>query len=616
MRKLSLVLIVLFLVVAKIEAATVYASAYGYNTTNATAALQAAINSGNTTIIVDVQAADWNVGPIVIDTKNPLTIIFNPGVVVRALPGQFPNNTDCLLEIKNSQNIILKGYGANLFMNKTEYTSGEKRHAIAIQNSKKVTVSGFQINNSGGDGIFIGGDYSGSIKFSENITIIDCVCDGSKRSGITIADAKTVAVSHSEFRNSSGGISASGANIEPLSATDSIINISFTRCRFLNNQNAGMRAVLDNLNNSSKPTSVTFIRCYSSGNGDSEIRVTGSPVNGVNGFVNFNLCLMDNSQSIGAYFRKNTSDFSVGLIECVFRDVAQSVSNNVQPIVSEVTSYNTAVGRHGGINFSNVLITYNGNKPWFKAYNNAATSAGLGGVTGVVTVWNPMQNSIPDFGSNPDNVTVDDSLLVSWPAITLTTYSNDNITAESTTNRANFKIERTHNGNFTFPMCATYTLSGTAINGLDYSRIVGFQIMPALNPYFKDSTYGLIDGITEPAETIIYTINPSWMYTIGALPSSTLTIKANTKRESDDFTSLSDENEAVIYYNGQTQQIIIPPGDQKIKTIEVYSIGGSLILKSGNTESIDFSDYDTGIYIVVLYHENGAVVQRKKFFKN
>lgn len=276
-------------------------------------------------------------------------------------------------------------------MNKTEYITGEKRHAIAIQNSKKVTVSGFQINNSGGDGIFIGGDYSGTIKFSENITIIDCVCDGSKRNGITIADAKTIAVSHSEFRNAGGGVISAGASIEPLNATDSIVNIIFTRCRFLYNQNAGMRAALDNLNNSSKPTSVTFIRCYSSGNGDSEIRVTGSPGNGVNGFVNFNLCLIDNSQSIGAYFRKNTSDFSVGLIECVFRDIAQSVSNSVQPIVSEVTSYSTAVGRHGGINFSNVLITYNGNKPWFKAYNNTATSAGLGGVTGVVTVWNPMQ---------------------------------------------------------------------------------------------------------------------------------------------------------------------------------------------------------------------------------
>jgi hypothetical protein len=615
MKKLSTVLIGLLCLVSKMEAATVYASAYGYNTTNATAALQAAINSGNTTIIVDVQAADWNVGPIVIDTKNPLTIIFNPGVIVRALPGQFPNNSDCLFEIKNSQNIILKGYGASLFMNKTEYTTGEKRHAISIQNSKKVTVCGFQINNSGGDGIFVGADYSGTIKYSENVTIIDCVCDGSKRNGITIADAKTIAVSHSEFRNASGGTISAGANIEPANATDSIVNIIFTRCRFINNQNSGMQAKLDNLNNTSKDVSVTFIRSYSSGNGDSEIRVFGSPINGVGGFVNFNLCLMDNSQSTGAYFRKNTSDFSVGLIECVFRDIAQSSSNSVQPIISEVTSYSNSVGRHGGINFNNVLITYNGNKPWFKAYNNAATSPGLGGITGAVTVWNPMQNSIPDFGSNANNVTVDDSLLASWPAITLTTYSNDNITAESTTNRANFKIERTHNGNFTFPMCATYTLTGTATNGLDYSRIVGFQIMPALNPYFKDSTYGLIDGIVEPAETITYTINPSWMYSIGALPSSTLTIKANTKRESD-FESIDEEANNMVFYNMQSQQLMIMAGEEKIKALEVYSTTGSLILKSNCNEAIDFSDYKTGLYVAVFYNENGESIQRKKFVKN
>lgn len=615
MRKSALLIFALLLAVFKIEAATVYASAYGYNTNDATAALQAAINSGNSTVVVDIQAGDWNIGPIAIDAKNPLTVIFSPGVVIHALPGMFPNNTDCLFEIKNSQNIVLKGYGATLIMNKAEYITGDKRHAIAIQNSKNVTLSGFLISNSGGDGIYVGADYLNTTKFSEDITIIDCVADSSKRHGINIASAKTVAVLHSEFRNAAGGTLAGGANIEPTKAGDSICNISFTRCRFLYNQNAGMRVVLDKLKNTSKPVSVVFFRCYSSGNGDAEIYITGKPKNGVNGYVNFNACLMDSSQSIGAYFRKNASGFSTSFTDCVFRDVAQDASSNVQPIVSEVTSYTLKVGRHGGIDFGNMLITYNANKPWFKAYNNQPKSPGLGDVTGIVVIWNPVKSSNPDFGTNADNVTVFDSLLAVWPSLSVNTYSNDNVTAESTTNRANFKIERTKPGNISFPLCATYTLSGTAINGLDYSRIVGFQIMPATFAYLKDSTYGLFDGLTEGDETITYTINPSWMYTISTPAASTLIIKANTSRETD-FEMMDELTAIPVYYNLQSQQLVIPATEQKIKMVEVYSITGALILKTNYQEAIDFAEYKTGLYVAALYNESNEVIGRKKFVKN
>lgn len=611
MKKLLLTILVC-LSLFKMQAATVYASTYGYTTTDATAALQAAINSGNTPIIVDVQAADWNIGPISIDGKNPITIIFKPGVVVRALPGMFPNNTDCLFEIKNSQNVLITAYGASFIMNKSEYTSGEKRHAFAVQNCKKVTITGALIQDAGGDGIYIGADYNLSIKCSETITVTDVVTDNCKRQGITITDAKAVKIQHSEFRNSNGGASASGIKLQPITADDSLVNIGITRCRMLNNQNSAIEVDLQNLTNTSRPVSVTFFRCYSVGNTDVQVKVLGRENNGVSGNVTLNMCLIDSSNSGGIYVRKNHSEFALNLTECVLRNVAKDNSSGVYPITSEVTSYVNNVGRHGGIHFNNVLLTYNGNKPWFKALNNAGTSPGLGTISGFAVVWNPQQNSNPDFGANASNITVNDSLLAVWPTITVITFSNDNVAGEGNTNRANFKIERTHSNNLYFPMCATYAISGTAINGQDCNRLVGCQIMPTGEPYLKDSLYALADGITEPNETVIYSLHPSWMYVIGAVPSSTLNIKSNSKRDENVMFETTQSN---VFFNNDLQQIQFRNNDLQWGALQVYNMAGQQVLTHNYAPAVSLQLLEPGLYVIVVTDSNKNVLERTKVLK-
>ncbi|HQU99619.1 MAG: T9SS type A sorting domain-containing protein [Bacteroidia bacterium] len=608
------VLLILFCCISilKTHAATVYASTYGYTTTDATAALQAAINSGNTPIIVDVQAADWNIGPIKIDGKNPITIIFKPGVVVRALPGMFPNNTDCLFEIKNSQNVVITAYGASFIMNKSEYTSGEKRHAFAVQNSKKVTITGALLQDAGGDGIYIGADYNLSIKCSETITVTDVVTQNCLREGITITDAKAVKIQHCEFNNSNGATYASGIKLQPVTADDSLVNIGITRCRMINNQNHAIEVDLQNLTNTSRPVSVTFFRCYSVGNGAEQVKVLGRESNGVNGNVTLNMCLIDSSNAGGLYIRKNHNEFALNLTECVFRNVAKSAQSNVYPMVSEVTSYTNNVGRHGGVNFNNVLLTYNGNKPWFKSLDNAGTSPGLGSLSGFTVVWNPQQNSAPDFGANPSNITVNDSLLAVWPTITVITFSNDNVAGEGNTNRANFKIERTHSNNLYFPMCATYSISGTAINGQDCNRLVGCQIMPTGEPYLKDSLYAMADGITEPNETVIYTLDPSWMYVIGAVPSSTLNIKANSKR---DEGAIFETQESNVFYNNITQQLMFKNNDVIWHKLELFNMAGQQMLSNGFASTISLQDFNPGVYVVVLSDANQQIIERTKILK-
>ncbi|MCX7888041.1 MAG: hypothetical protein N3B01_12415, partial [Verrucomicrobiae bacterium] len=73
---------------------TVRAAAFGFNPTNATAALQAAVNSGARKVIVENMGAPWIVNKI--QLAGDQEIVFEKGVVVQALRGAFKGTGDSL----------------------------------------------------------------------------------------------------------------------------------------------------------------------------------------------------------------------------------------------------------------------------------------------------------------------------------------------------------------------------------------------------------------------------------------------------------------------------------------------------------------------------------------
>ena len=64
------------------------ASTYGWNSSNATTALQNAINTGQN-VWVPKEASDWYVNPIFITNHANQTIQFESGAAVTAMPGGF-----------------------------------------------------------------------------------------------------------------------------------------------------------------------------------------------------------------------------------------------------------------------------------------------------------------------------------------------------------------------------------------------------------------------------------------------------------------------------------------------------------------------------------------------
>src|SRR5690606_583909 len=123
------------------------------------------------TLVIRKHNSDWNIAPIIIKDVNHKTIIFEKGTVIKALEGKFNDIHSSLLSLINVRDITLIGNGATLIMNKKEYINGEWRHAINIRQGKNITIKGFVIRDSGGDGIYISGNGEGT--FSENIYIED-----------------------------------------------------------------------------------------------------------------------------------------------------------------------------------------------------------------------------------------------------------------------------------------------------------------------------------------------------------------------------------------------------------------------------------------------------------
>ena len=82
----------------------------GFDSVDATAALQAAIDTGSD-VWVPNMGTDWNITPIVLTQSNQ-TILFEEGVVVAAKQGAYLGLTDFMFRSQLKDNVRLEGYGA------------------------------------------------------------------------------------------------------------------------------------------------------------------------------------------------------------------------------------------------------------------------------------------------------------------------------------------------------------------------------------------------------------------------------------------------------------------------------------------------------------------------
>lgn len=381
----------------------VFASDFGFNSSDATSAFEAAINSGNSYVVIDKQSSDWIIRPTRFYDLRNMTIVFESGVVLRAKSGAFGDRSSELVHLTRARNVTIDGKGATFQMNKSEYSSGEQRHALSIDRCSDLTVRGITFRDSGGDGIIISGDSKGD--YSENITLENVRCLNNRRDGITIVSAQNVYIRNSEFSQSSGTKPEAGATIEADNPNERLVNINFTNCKFSGNDSSGLHVSGVRMNRSSRPISVTLKDCEFSNNTRSpasgvvrtEVYLSQGPHNDpVGGSIVFERVRFNGSTHQIIFSRNAHDAFNTTFKDCTANDVSRNGSRGV----IELQALNTETTL-GGFRFENFRMQYSRDVP-FMEINAPSSNMVVRDVQGDFRVDEPNDNPLKYSGGyNP-----------------------------------------------------------------------------------------------------------------------------------------------------------------------------------------------------------------------
>lgn len=242
---------------------------WGFNAEDSTEFLEAAINSKVPKLIIDKQPSPWILGKTLLLVSNQ-EIVFEEGVELLAKKGCFKGKTDCMLRLRNIQNVTLRGEGkgATVKMRKAdyhtaEYEKAEWRHCVSILSSQNLKILNLNMVESGGDGIYLGIATQNS--WPENIVIKDVVCDGNNRQGISVISGVNVLLENVKMINTKGTAPEAGIDFEPNRANEPIRNFVMRNCETRNNAGAGYEMYLPNMATAIGPLEITFENCVAVG---------------------------------------------------------------------------------------------------------------------------------------------------------------------------------------------------------------------------------------------------------------------------------------------------------------------------------------------------------------
>ncbi|WP_257305581.1 right-handed parallel beta-helix repeat-containing protein [Geothrix campi] len=326
---------------------------WGFDENDATRALQQAIDSKAKKVIVSNTGKPWIVGPITL--RGNLELFIEPGVVIIAKSGLFMGTNDCLFRAVRQSNIQIHGYGSILKMRKydyihTPYVKGEWRHALSFDGCNNIEVTGILIQDSGGDGIYLGGA-SLDRGYCESVLIKDVTSNNNLRQGISVVSVKNLQIVHCIFQNTNGTPPAAGIDFEPNKPTDFLYNCLISDCYFSTNQGFGVLAYLGRLSSSSPKISIELRRCHIESNFGPGVAIGGISDYGPNGLLNFIDCQIANSRGTGLLIMDKSDKGALFQFEnCRFENNGEHLSTS--PIIIKLSK--DSIIRHiGNIKFIN-----------------------------------------------------------------------------------------------------------------------------------------------------------------------------------------------------------------------------------------------------------------------
>jgi len=333
---------------------------WGFNATDATDAVQSAIDSGAATVVIPAMPGPWVVRPVKL--RGDLALLLGAGAVVVAKRGEFRAGGDSLFSAVMAENLTIRGYGATLRMwkedyQKPPYEQAEWRMGIDLQGCNNVAIEVLRIEQTGGDGIYVG--CTDARPYCEDVVIRDVVCDGNHRQGISVIGARNLLIDNCAMNNTDGTAPRAGIDFEPNGGREYLTNCVVRRSVFMGNSGAGIQLYLKNMSGGTEAASITFEDCLISGGASAGISVGSYFDDAAPGVFLFNRCTVMGTNSHGI----RVSDMSAATSQTIFRDcrlinvgTEGRAGRSVHAPISIGAAKGNPVAAFGGVRFENTVL--------------------------------------------------------------------------------------------------------------------------------------------------------------------------------------------------------------------------------------------------------------------
>ena len=335
-----------------------HATWWGFDPTNATAALQAAFDSGAREVIVDDVGQPWIVDGL--RPRSNTVITFAKGCELQARREQFKGTGDCLMTLSQVEHVTLSGYGATFRMWRDDYADparykkAEWRHCVSILSSRNIKVLGLRLTESGGDGIYLGVAKAGVT--NDTVLIKDVTCERHYRQGISVICAANLTIEDTILRDTAGTAPMAGIDFEPNREDEQLTNCVMRGCTIEGNLGGGIALYLVPLTGKSKPVSMRFERCITRGNSSAVGLSTtnGGPNGDPTGRIEFVGCRFERPERRGIEVRDKPADgIALSFVDCELIEPAPT-----QPTATPILLSARRGARHalGNVTFDRVLV--------------------------------------------------------------------------------------------------------------------------------------------------------------------------------------------------------------------------------------------------------------------
>ena len=228
---------------AEKTAGTVHAKDFGWNTTNATAALQKAIDSDATTVILDAMPEPWHLDQVTL--RSDRRLVFRKGVkVLRDLSSPRLHKEPMFL-VRQTENVVFEGEGTNetyvgCYATHEERLAKCKRYGRSVFRLEQATntvIRGLTIADSEEDGVVFSGDIRNP---SVNTRLENLLLTRHYRQACSICNAKGVYCRNVTFAKTGGGQPSAGVDVEPVYPCTTTDDLWFENCTFDGNHGGGL----------------------------------------------------------------------------------------------------------------------------------------------------------------------------------------------------------------------------------------------------------------------------------------------------------------------------------------------------------------------------------------